>query len=373
MYAPPRNSELQALLDAAVDAIVVIDHRGRIERFNRAAERMFGYEAHEVIGQNVAVLMPEPDHSAHDAYMTRYMATNEARIIGVGREVRAVRKDGSGLPVRLSVGRIEDADPPRFVGILHDVSGRRHAEDEVRQAQERLSRVSRLATLGEMAAGISHELNQPLSAIANYAQAGVRLLGGPDPAVAEVDGALRAIAAQALRAGEIIRRLRSLVRHQEVRREVESPNELVRELASLLELDARGQDVRLRLDLAADTPSVRVDRVQVQQVVLNLVHNAVEALAESDAPLREVTVRTARTDDGDALVAVIDSGPGLPPELESRIFEPFFTTKAQGTGLGLAISRSIIEAHRSSLTYRRASPGGACFEFSLPGAGALPP
>jgi two-component system sensor kinase FixL len=225
--------------------------------------------------------------------------------------------------------------------------------------------------MGEMAAGISHELNQPLAAIANYAQACVRLLRMPEPDMPEIGGALAHISGQALRAGEIIRRIRSLVRNEDVRREAQDINDLIREVHALLASDARVHDGRLALDLADSLPKVPVDRVQIQQVLMNLVHNAFEAVGaepvrhQLNGAVSEVRIATRFTDEGDIEVSVSDEGPGLPTEAEHKIFEPFFTTKATGTGLGLAISRSIIKAHDTRLSYRANKPRGACFYFVL--------
>ena len=223
--------------------------------------------------------------------------------------------------------------------------------------------------MGEMAAGISHELNQPLAAIANYAQACVRLLRLPTPDMPEISGALEQIAGQALRAGEIIRRIRSLVRNEDVRRETQDINELIREVHGLLASDARVHDGKLALDLASPLPSVTVDGVQIQQVLMNLVHNAFEAQGARTTiggAVRSAHRHASAPTAGDVEVSVSDLGPGLAGEAEQKIFEPFFTTKASGTGLGLAISRSIIKAHDARLGYRANQPRGACFYFVLP-------
>jgi len=247
-----------------------------------------------------------------------------------------------------------------------------------------MNNVSRLATMGEMAAGISHELNQPLAAIANYAQACTRLLRMPGADMPEISGALEQISGQALRAGEIIRRIRSLVRNEDVRREPQDINDLIREVHTLLASDARVHDGRLELDLAPVLPKVTVDGVQIQQVLMNLVHNAFEAQGtdavrneaarsfDSAGTGFEVRIATRPTDAGDVEVSVSDLGPGLPGEVEQKIFEPFFTTKPTGTGLGLAISRSIIKAHEARLGYRANQPRGACFYFVLPAHMEIP-
>lgn len=365
--ASGRFEEFQTLLDAAVDGVVLIDHAGRVQAFNASAERLFGYSAQEVIGQNVSILMTEPDQRAHDEYLARYAATRSPHIIGKGREVEARRKDGSVFPVFLSVGSVPGAEPPRFAGFIQDISARRRGEAETRRLQERLMHVSRLATVGEMSAGIAHELNQPLAAVANYAQACDRLLGLADPDIEEVRSALKQIAAQAVRAGDIIRRLRSLARNEITKREPTDVNVLIAELTDLVQTDAKANGVRYRLELAARLPQVDVDRAQVQQVVLNLIRNAFEAFAEVPGEAGEVAVRTADTHDGGYVeISVCDNGPGVSQAIAARLFDPFCTSKATGTGLGLAVSRTIIGSHRGTLDYQPNATAGACFVIRLP-------
>lgn len=361
------GEELRALLDAAVHAVVLIDHAGRITAFNQAAQRLFGYEAAEILGQNVSTLMPEADGAAHDEHLARYARTGVSRIIGMGREVTARRKDGSMFPVFLSVGAVRGAEPPRYVGFMEDLTQQRDAAEQARRLQERLMHVSRLATIGEMASGIAHEVNQPLAAVANYAQAGDRLLGAPDPDLHEVRGALQQIATQAIRAGEIIRRLLSLARNHPPMRVRTGVNTLLEEIAELVQADARTHDIRYCTQLADALPEVEVDRAQIQQVVLNLVHNAMEALAATEDRVREIRLTTALAQDGYVEICVGDSGPGIPEEVAARMFDPFYTTKETGTGLGLAISRTIITAHRGTLVHRPNVPAGACFIVRLPG------
>jgi two-component system, LuxR family, sensor kinase FixL len=361
------SEELQALLDAAVDGVVLIDHLGCLQVFNASAERLFGYSAEEVLGRSIGTLMTEPDRSSHEESLARYTATRVPHIIGKGREVEARRKDGSVFPVFLSVGSVPGAEPPRFAGFIQDISTRRQTEEETRRLQERLTHVSRLATVGEMSAGIAHELNQPLAAVANYAQACDRLLGLPDPDMAEIRGALKQIAAQAVRAGDIIRRLRSLARNDAMKREPTDINVLLGELTDLVQTDAKVHKVQYRLDLTAGLPQIEAHRAQLQQVVLNLVRNAFEALAEIPGKDREVTVRTATAiDNAYVEIAVCDNGPGVAQAIASRLFEPFCTSKATGTGLGLAISRTIIGSHRGTLDYHPNGARGACFVIRLP-------
>ena len=615
--------ELQALLNAAVDAIIVIDADGRIETFNPGAELLFGYRSDQVVGRDVSVLMPAGDRDRHGGYMSDYEHTRRRRIIGIGRDVMAARADGSQFPVFLSVGEIAGGTRPRYVGIIHDMTARRAAlealraerdrveryldvaevllialdlehrielinrrglqilgyeeqeligrdyfdtavppalrdslranfdrllalgdrdaisaespvltkqgqvrtlgwrartvrdangiavgflasgediterrraeqrlrksesllraaqeianlgnfevqlrdgsvqwseqacrmagfalgheprtmaeycqrvvhpddrerfahewtataesgqrfellhrvvrpdgsvrdlqgiaqplsqtsdgatvlgtlydlterraaEDEIRQSQDKLTHFARLSTMGEMATGLAHEINQPLTAIATYAQAALRFLdaGTTDPA--DLHDALTQITQQSLRAGEVIRRLRTFVKNRETRAETVDLNRLVADVHVLAETDARVNDLRLVLDLApAPIPSVAADPVQIQQVLLNLVRNAIDATMECPEAPREVVVRT-RVEGSEIEVSVVDHAHGIPADVAAQLFNPFFTTKPAGTGLGLAISRSIIRAHQGRLGHRPSDGSGTTFYFTLP-------
>jgi two-component system, LuxR family, sensor kinase FixL len=233
---------------------------------------------------------------------------------------------------------------------------------------QRLTHVSRLATMGEMAAGIAHELNQPLTAIASYAQACDWLLARGSTDTAEIRDALQQITAQGLRAGEIIRRLRNLVRTPDTLRVETDVNELIEELKGLALTDARAHNVRLTLELAPALAPIIANRVEIQQVVLNLVRNAIEALEGVPPERRDIVLRTEPGAESNVELAVIDSGPGVDAGIVDRLFSPFVTTKPAGAGLGLAISRSIVEAHKGTLRYRPAGAGGACFVLRLPHA-----
>lgn len=360
------QQELHALHDAAVDAIIMIDHDGKVLIANGAAERLFGHATSDMLGRNVSMLMPDDMAAHHDGYLKRYLESHVPHVIGVGRDVMARRRDGSLFPARLSVGVVPGADPPRFVGFVHDLSSRRSAEEESRRSQERLAQVARFAAMGEMAAGISHELNQPLAAIATYAQACDRLLGADQPDLPEIQGALKQISAQALRAGEIIRRLRHMVGNRETERLPADMNEVVLELATLAGPDLSRHRIDLRFDLMADPPTLSIDRVQVQQVLLNLLRNAIEALAPLPDADRRIVVGTRTSDDGGIEISVRDHGPGVSGPAAEQMFDPFFTTKRDGTGLGLAISRTIARAHHGTLGYRPAPGGGAVFYLQLP-------
>ncbi|HEY7379430.1 MAG TPA: PAS domain S-box protein, partial [Steroidobacteraceae bacterium] len=322
------RQELRALLDAAVDAVIVINSAGIVETFNRAAEKLFGFAAEEAIGSNVSMLMPEPDRGAHDGYLRRYLTTGEAHIIGIGREVQARRRDGSVFPAALSVGRVAGVHPPRFVGFIHDLSARVAAENEVIQARDRLTHVARLSTMGELAAGLAHEINQPLAAITTYAQACQRLIAqGTAADGEEIRDALAQISAQALRAGEVIRRLRAFVSNREVRHERVDCNRLLEDLATLARPDSRANDVRLNFDVEGQLPPVLADAVQLQQVLINLIRNAIDATLQDGSTQREILVRVARITEG-VEFSVRDHGPGVEPGTIANLFNPFFTTKA---------------------------------------------
>jgi two-component system, LuxR family, sensor kinase FixL len=490
------SRETLALMEAAVDAIVVIDDRGHIMAVNESVGRMFGHRTGELLGANVSLLMPESDRTRHDSYIERHLATGAAKIIGIGREVIAQRKDGSLFPVRLSVGRVPGVQPPRFVGLMRDVTAehesaaalklerdraraylelhdsilleldagrcvreinargsellgapmsdiagsdwihfmrgdlererarllldgalasgksrgreldctdmngavrriywrcialrgadgapagwlcsgadmteRAQREETAHLAQERLTRVARLATLGEMAAGVAHEINQPLTAITTYARACERYLAMPEPDLAEAGEAVREINVEGLRAGEIIRRLRQMVKLDAPdERAATSINVLIEELRSLLQSDARVHDARLHIELTPDLPPVIANAVQLQQVVLNLIRNALEALLDQPPGSREVRLSTSHGSGGGIELRVRDNGPGIAPQIAARLFHPFSTTKNAGTGLGLAISRTIVQSHGGTIDTRPVEPRGAEFHVHLPAA-----
>jgi two-component system sensor kinase FixL len=488
--------EFQAVLDAAVDAVVLFDHEGRIELLNHAGERMFGYNEQEVIGLKVHILLPEPFRSQQEDYLRNYIEAGEPRIIGIGRELLAKRRDGTEFSAELAVGRVQGTEPPRFVGFirditvrrnaeealrrseaqltiaqeianlgnyvvdfdgqtedywsphlyrvlgrrygepyigvygflqprvhpadrarwqqakdeldsvgramdieyrithpdgslryvhhiaqstrspsgkilrqvgtLHDITDRRLAEDEARQMQDRIAHFGRISTMGEMAAGIAHEVNQPLTAIATYAQACQRLLAAGSASQDEIASALDHIGAQALRAGEVIRRLRTFVKNREVRRELVDANRLLTDVLTLAETDARHHSVHMVIEAATQSPQVQADVVQIQQVILNLVRNSIDAMADVPEARREIVLKTELDSEGDVQFTVADRGVGVSAEMMAELFNPFFTTKPGGTGLGLSISRSIVRAHGGKLWCGPNPGGGARFFFTLP-------
>jgi two-component system sensor kinase FixL len=482
-------SRLKALLDAAVDAIVLADRRGRIMQFNNAAQRLLGYTETELFGKPLGILMPEPYRSDHDGFIDHYQRTGEARIIGTGRELVARRKDGSLVPVELSVGEFEGAAGAGYVGILRDISERLrqrevvedqsrqlqtifqhapsavlitdqggrilrvnracagllglgesltglrqtdllfpddreaareafqslgpdnptvrmdlrylrqdggvvhtttqvalgggspllviseiidrtpllNAEREVEDLRSRLTHAARIGTLGEMVSGIAHEVNQPLTAIATYASACRRLMQSGQTSPEEVLATLEKISGQAERAGQVIRGLRNLTRRQDTRRESLDVNQLISEVAKLIDFELRNSGWRLLLRLASTLPPVSGDGVQLQQVLLNLIRNGIEAMRER-ATGDYVEVRTRFAKPNAVEIEVRDCGPGISDTTAAHLFEPFYTTKTQGMGLGLSICQSIVASFGGELSQRNLELGGASFTVRLPAA-----
>lgn len=363
---PMAAAELHALLDAAVDAIVVIDDRGSITTFNAAAERMFGYSAAAVLGKNVSMLMTEPNRSSHDEYLRHYAATGEARIIGIGREVEARRADGSVFPIRLAVGEAADARGRRFVGIIRDITAQRQAEQRTRSLEQRLAHVGRFNLMGEMAAGIAHEINQPLAAISTYAQAAARIVQRADADVASLADVCGKIDAQAQRASQVIENLRKFIRKQDIETQVLDVDAVLDDVWSLIEADGHAAGISVRRVRGADLPKVRADAVQLQQVLLNLTHNAVDSMREGAAKERGIEVATQAGTDGRVAITVVDHGHGVPWQLGDNIFHPFVTTKREGLGVGLAISKTIVLSFGGVLGYTDNPGGGSIFRVELP-------
>ena len=358
-----REAHVQSILDTVPDAMVVIDERGIVQSFSPAAERLFGWSAEEVAGQNVKVLMPTPYREAHDGYLDRYMETGERRIIGIGRVVVGERRDGSTFPMELAVGEMKSGGDRFFTGFVRDLSERQQTEARLQELQSELVHISRLTAMGEMASALAHELNQPLSAIANYLKGSVRLLG-VDPIPRErVSDAIEKAADQALRAGDIIRRLRDFVARGETERRVESLPKLIEEASALALVGAKEHGVRVRFHFDRSVDLVLADKVQIQQVLLNLIRNAIEAMEHST--VRNLGIGARLVDDDMAEAWVADSGAGISPEIAEQLFQPFVTTKREGMGVGLSISRTIIEAHGGRIWVESNPDGGTIFRFTL--------
>jgi two-component system sensor kinase FixL len=360
-----RAAHLSSILETALDGMVVTDERGIIHSFSRAAQRMFGFSEAEAVGQSVNILMAEPDRSHHETHMARYRDTGERRIIGFGRIVTGRRKDGSQFPLHLSVGEASVEGRRLFTGFMHDLTEVRRSETRTEQLQSELAHISRLSALGEMGSALAHELNQPLAAVANYITGSRRLLAdAPGPAAAKVEGALERAAEQVMRAGQIIRRLRDFVSRRAAERRPERLSKLVEEASALGLVGARENGVELKFRLDPEHDHINVDRVQIEQVLVNLLRNGIDSMEAVER--RVLTVSSRLRAPRLIEIAVSDTGAGIAPDALARLFDPFFTTKPAGLGVGLSISRGIVEAHGGQMWAENNEDGGATFRFTLP-------
>jgi two-component system, LuxR family, sensor kinase FixL len=361
-----REAHLESILATVPDAMVIIDETGVIQSFSTTAERLFGFAAHEVRGCNVSILMPMPYRQEHDGYLARYLTTGQRHIIGIGRLVVGQRRDGSTFPMELSVGEVLLEGKRQFIGFIGDLTQRQERERLLHEVQSELMHVSRLSTMGEMASSLAHELNQPLAAMTNYLQGSKRILeNSSDERVSLARDAVGKAADQALRAGQVIQRLRAFVARGETERRIESIKKLVEEASALALLAAKEQSVQVTVEFDPSVDLVLVDRIQIQQVLLNLFRNAIEAMQASAR--RQLVVSTTPAADHMVCVNVTDTGAGIAPDVASKLFQPFTTTKRSGMGVGLSISRTIIESHGGEITVAPNPDGGTIFRFTLRG------
>jgi two-component system, LuxR family, sensor kinase FixL len=364
MALAEREAHLQSVLDTVPDAMIVINPQGIIQSFSATAERQFGYRADEVVGRNVSILMPSPYREQHDAHLKRYLTTGERHIIGIGRLVVGQRKDGSTFPMELSVGEVRSGQRRAFTGFVRDLSEREESQKRLQDLQGELIHMSRFTALGEMASTLAHELNQPLSAVANYLKGGQRLLAGDQPEpVRMAREAMEKAKEQALRAGQIIRHLRDFVTRGESERHLEPVAKLIEEASALGLVGLKESGVRVAFELDPRAEFVFADKIQVQQVLLNLIRNAVEAMQDSDT--QELVVASRQVDEETVEISVADTGSGIAEEIAAQLFQPFVTTKRQGMGVGLSISRTIVEAHGGRLWAEPNPEGGTIFRLTL--------
>lgn len=359
-----REAHLQSVLATVPDAMIVIDTQGIMQSFSMTAERLFGYRAEEVIGQNVKILMPQPYRDQHDGYLARYMTTGEQHIIGKGRVVVGQRKDSSTFPMELSVGEMRSGERRFFTGFVRDLTERQETQQRLQELQTELIHMGRFSALGEMASALAHELNQPLTAAANYLNGARRLLDGGRPEdLAMVRAAIESAVDQALRAGQIIRRLREFVARGEADRQVEDLRKLIEEASALALVGAKETGVRVVFDFDPTARVVLADKVQIQQVLLNLMRNAIEAMQETEK--RELVISTRLKDKDMVQIDVSDTGSGIAPEIAAQLFQPFVTSKRSGMGVGLSISRTIMEGHGGRLWAEPNPGGGTIFRMTL--------
>lgn len=357
----------QTIVEHAIDGIVTINQDGIIQSFNPAAERLFGCNACEVIGRNVNILMPEPHRSSHDDYIRHYQRTREPRIIGKGREVSAQHRDGSLIDIRLSVAEFFLNREQHFVGYIHDITDRKRAEKEAREALEELAHANRITAMSELASGLAHEISQPMTAIQATAEACQSLVDSGRTNADSLSDAMEQIARQSRRANDIIQELRRFVRKGEPDQiSHHDPEHLIANILPLLANEFESSGVAVEVIQETPLCECAVNRIQIEQVLVNLIRNAVEAMREQEGE-RKLRVRSRlRPEDQMCEIDIEDTGPGIPQEHMDRLFSPFFTTKRQGMGQGLAICKSIIERHGGHLEVETPDEGGTLFRFTLP-------
>jgi PAS domain S-box-containing protein len=359
-----REVHLRSVLDTVPDAMIVIDDRGIMQSVSTTAERLFGFDAADIVGRNVSMLMPSPYREQHDGYLARYFATGERRVIGRGRVVTGLRKDATTFPMELSVGEMTTGDRRLFTGFVRDLTERQATRQRLEELQAELIHLSRFTAMGEMASTLAHELNQPLTAVVSYLNGCRRLLDGSETLqnLMISDGMERA-AGQALRAGQIISRLRQFVARRESERQMENLSKLIEDASALALVGVNQTGVSFACGFESAATVVMVDKVQIQQVLLNLIRNAIEAMQETER--RELTISTTTVDEDTVEVQVTDTGPGVSEAVAAHLFQPFVTTKPQGMGVGLSISRTIIESHGGRLWAEANPEGGTIFRLTL--------
>jgi len=362
-----REAKLNAIFNASIEGIVTIDTSGIIQSTNTAVETIFGYREEELIGCLFNKLMSPAQRKKQGHDVKRYLQEKVPNVIGLIRKVEGMRKDGSVVPLDISLVEFSIDGASYFTGIVRDVSLRKHQELQEKEHLEELAHVARLCLMGEMGTGIAHEVNQPLTAIANYTQACLRFIGVENPDLDQLGEILFRIHQQALKAGQIIHRMKDFVSSRKIYRTVTGINTLVEDAISLCATDFKQNRISLELDLAENLPDVTIDSVQIEQVLLNLFRNSIDALKDLPQKThRQVLIRTHMKSLNQIEIKVNDNGSGIDEAHKEEILKPFFTTKPSGMGMGLSISRSIIEAHDGALSFSSKPKEGTTFYFTLP-------
>ncbi|WP_281422132.1 PAS domain-containing sensor histidine kinase [Aquisediminimonas sediminicola] len=351
---------LESILATVPDAIVVIDGTGQILSFSSAAQRLFGYTEEEALGRNVSFLMPSPDRELHDDYLTRLHGNGARHIIGVGRTMRGRKRDGQVFPIELYIGEADGEGQPIYTGFIRDLTEHQRDTARMEELRAELIHVARVSAMGTMASTLAHELNQPITAVKNYVEGLKNLIVDPNEDIAD---ALEHAAAEAMRAGKIVRHLRDFVSHGTLEKTLEDPRSIIREALEFGAIGTRELGVEITLNLDPQAKLVLVDRVQIQQVLINMMRNATEALANTAT--KRITISTRP--DGDQFIrfSVMDTGNGIPDAIGARLFRAFTSSKSEGMGLGLSICRTIVEAHGGRIWYEPDQDGGSIFHFTL--------
>jgi two-component system, LuxR family, sensor kinase FixL len=362
-----REAKLNSILNASIEGIIVIDTTGTIVSVNASVENIFGYSAEELIGYRVIQLMPITIRKKQDYYLEKYLRIFIPKVIGQIREVEGLRKDGSLVPLDMTIAEFPLDGKQYYSGIVRDVSTRKLQELQEKEHLEKLAHVTRLGLMGEMASGIAHEVNQPLSAVVNYTQVCLRFLQTDNPDLEKIADVMKKANLQALKAGQIIHSMREFVKPRKIHRSTVDINELIYDAISLFESDFKQNLIAMRFELTKSLPNVFIDQVQIEQVILNLIRNSIEAL--KDLPQftqRQLSIETTLNELNYIVVRVKDNGPGLTDIQQEKILTPFFTTKSSGMGMGLSISRSLVEAHHGTLHFNSKEDKGTTFYFTIP-------
>jgi len=354
----------QAIVESALDAVISVDDQSSIESFNQAANAMFGYHADEVRGQHCRSLIATSFYREFDRYFQH--SRNPSHPLGASLEVNACDNNDNEFPIVLSMREIQDVGETKYVILIRNLTEQRLAQKEVREQRDMLAHVDRLNTLGEMAAGIAHEINQPLTAISMYAQSGLRFLRKQNPPLQRLEDALDKLSQQAHRAGAVIERMQEMTRPHQSHQQVVPADQLLRDIRDLGEVEAQIRNFIIVLRLDDDLPSVNCDSVQIQQVILNLLRNGMESMRTNGCKPGSKIVLQARATPAELRISIIDAGIGVSRKLEKQLYQPFTTSKESGMGLGLTISRSIVAAHGGQIEFSNNKNGGATFSFALP-------
>ena len=361
------EERFRRVVEAAPNTMIMVNQEGRITLANLQAEKTFGYSREELLGRSVEMLVPERLRSGHRGFRHNYFCDAQARPTGAGRELLGRRKDGSEVPVEIGLNPIQTSKGLLVLASIVDISERKQAELEAARQRYDLAHLARVTTLGELSSSLAHELTHPITAILSNAQAAQRFLDGDDVDLNEVREILNDIVTEDQRAGEVIHRLRRLLRKGEPPKHCDDVNlnEVIGDVLKLMRSDLINQNVTVDTDLAQNLPPITGDRIQLQQVLLNLMLNACEAMADCDSSERQLLI-ASKSENGAVRVSVTDRGGGIPEKKLEQVFERFFTTKKEGMGLGLSICRTIINTHQGEIWATNNGEGGATFDFSLP-------